>query len=227
MSKHPLDFLTATLADVTETEDAIDKIVSAAAEAVRTDFGGIIVIRGDKFETVSPTHASVTQADRLQIELGEGPCIDSALESGAYSSSYLPRDPRWPKWGPRVSEELGFYSILSCEIHGRGTRIGALNLYGDASTDFVDDDFEMTKTFAHQASVIMGFTLHEEELLRAVDDQLLLGQAQGILMQRFQIGSRTASALLNRYALNSGSDLQEVARHVVQTRDLPDDESFG
>jgi GAF domain-containing protein len=230
--KHPLDFLASTLADVTETEEAITKIVSVATEAVRTDFGGITLIRdpGERFETISPTHPAVIEADRLQYVLGEGPCVDSALESRAFFATYLPKDPRWPTWGPRVSEELGFFSILSCEIHGRGKRIGALNLYGDPGTEFLEDDFELTKTFAHQASLVMGFVVHEAELLQAMDANILLGQAQGILMQRFNIGSRTASALLHRYASSSETNLQELAEKVVQTRHLPDhpaDEATG
>lgn len=227
--KHPLDFLASTLADVEEAEDAITEIVSAAAEAVRTDFGGITVIRGpgEKFETISPTHPAVAEADRLQYELGEGPCLDSAVESNAYFSTYLPKDSRWPRWGARVSEDLGFYSVLSCEIHGRGKRIGALNLYGDAGTEFLDEDFELTKTFAHQASLVMGFVVHEAELLEAMDDTILLGQAQGILMRRLDVGVRTASAVLHRYASITGADLQDVAEQVVQLRDLPGDAAAG
>ncbi len=223
--KHPLDFLASALADVEVAEEAITEIVSAATDAVRTDFGGITLIRdhGDKFETISPTHPAVVEADRLQYDLDEGPCVDSAVEASAFFSTYLPKDSRWPKWGARVSEELGFYSVLSCEIHGRGKRIGALNLYGDAGTEFIDEDFELTKAFAHQASLVMGFVVHESELLQAMDDTMLLGQAQGILMRRLDIGVRTASAVLHRYASITEADVQDVAEQIVKIRDLPDD----
>lgn len=222
--KHPLDALASTLADITETDDAIDKIVSVAVETVGTAFGGITLIHenGQRFETVGQTHQSVADADRLQYELREGPCVDAALASKSFASANLADDPRWPQWGPAVSA-LGFHSVLSSEIHGRGTRIGALNLYGAPDTDFSEDDFDLAQGFAHQASVVLSFVLHEHELLQAIDTSSVVGQAEGILMQRFKIGPRTASILLRRYALNTGAELRDLAEYVVQTRDLPDE----
>jgi GAF domain-containing protein len=223
--KHPLDALASTLADIGETDDAINKIVAIAVETVGTNFGGITLIHehGARFETVGQTHPSVADADRLQYELREGPCVDAALESTSFASTNLATDPRWPTWGPAVSA-LGFHSILSSEIHGRGKRIGALNLYGAPDTDFTEDDFELAQGFAHQASVVLSFALHEDELLQAIDTHVVIGQAEGILMQRFKIGPRTASVLLRRYALNTGATLRGLAEYVVQTRDLPDDD---
>jgi GAF domain-containing protein len=223
--QHPLDALASTLADISETDDAINKIVAAAVEAVGTNFGGITLIheQGARFETVGQTDPAVADADRLQYELREGPCVDAALESRSFASTNLVTDPRWPTWGPAV-DALGFHSILASEIHGRGKRIGALNLYGAADTDFTQEDFDLVQGFANQASVVLSFALHENELLQAIDTHSVIGQAEGILMQRFKIGPRTASVLLRRYALNSDTSIRDLAEYVVQVRDLPDDD---
>ena len=221
---HPLEFLVSALADVTEAEEAVDKLVAVAVETVGTSFGGITLIHdhGKRFETVGSTAPSVTDADRLQYELREGPCVDASLTSRSFSSSNLADDPRWPTWGPQVSA-LGFHSILSSEIHGRGRRIGALNLYGATETAFDDKDFEMAQMFAHQAALVLGYVLHESELMHALETRTVIGQAQGILMQRFQISSATAFALLRRHSMTTNTRVRDLADYIIETRDLPAD----
>jgi GAF domain-containing protein len=220
--------LASALSNVTESEEAIDKIVAIAVESVGTTFGGITLMHdhGRRFETVGATDPSVILADQLQYELREGPCVDASLESKSFSSSDLAADPRWPAWGPRVSE-LGFRSVLSSEIHGRGHRIGALNLYGATETTFDPQASEMGQMFAHQASLILGFVLHEADLLQAMETRSIVGQAQGILMQRFQIGSATAFALLRRYSMDTNMRVRDLAEYVIETRDLPADDPLG
>ncbi len=223
--RHPLDFLVSAVADVTESEEAVDKIVAVAVETVGTAFGGITLIHdhGRRFETVGSTDPAVDLADRLQYSLREGPCVEASLRSTSFSSSDLATDPRWPVWGPQVSE-LGFRSVLSSEIHGRGHRIGALNLYGDTETTFDDDDIKTAAMFAHQASLVLGFVLHEADLLQAMESRSIVGQAQGILMQRFKIGSATAFALLRRYSMDTNTRVRDLAEYVIETRDLPADD---
>ena len=222
---HPLDFLVSALADVTESEEAVDKVVAVAVETVGTEFGGITLIhdQGRRFETVGSTDPSVNAADQLQYELREGPCVEASLGSTSFASSDLASDPRWPTWGPQVSE-LGFRSVLSTEIHGRGRQIGALNLYGATETTFDDQDIETAALFAHQASLILGFVLHEADLLQAMETRSIVGQAQGILMQRFKIGSATAFALLRRYSMDTNTRVRDLAEYVIETRDLPGDD---
>jgi len=222
---HPLEFLVSALADVSEAEEAVDKLVAVAVETVGTSFGGITLIHdeGKRFETVGATDQSVVDADHLQYELREGPCVDAALTSKSLTSLNLGDDPRWPTWGPQVSA-LGFHSVLSSEIHGRGRRMGALNLYGATETAFDDKDFEIAQMFAKQASLVLGYVLHETELMHALETRTVIGQAQGILMQRFKISSATAFALLRRHSMDNNTRVRDLADYIIETRDLPSDE---
>jgi GAF domain-containing protein len=222
---HPLEFLVSALVDVTEAEEAIDKLVAIAVETVGTSFGGITLIQdeGKRFETVGATDQSVVDADHLQYELREGPCVDAALTSQSFTSLNLAGDPRWPTWGPQVSA-LGFHSVLSSEIHGRGRRMGALNLYGATETAFDDKDFEIAQIFAKQAALVLGYVLHETELMEALETRSVIGQAQGILMQRFKISSATAFALLRRHSMDNNTRVRDLADYIIETRDLPSEE---
>ena len=85
---------------VAETVDAsIARITAFAAETLGTSHAGATLMRrgGRSFETAGPTDALVARADHMQNELGEGPCIDAAVESRTVVSVDLGRDQRWPR----------------------------------------------------------------------------------------------------------------------------------
>src|SRR5690348_15106209 len=103
--------LAESLADVEGVTETIDQIVAFAVEAIDTTYGGITLVKsgGRAYSTVGATHQSVIEADRIQYELRQGPCVDAAADSKIVVSSYLATDERWPEWGPKASA-LGFNS---------------------------------------------------------------------------------------------------------------------
>jgi AmiR/NasT family two-component response regulator len=60
-------------------------------------------------------------------------------------------------------------------------------------------------------------------LAKALDSRHLIGLAQGILMERFNLDTPRALAILRRYSQDHNVKLREVADQVVTTRGLPDD----
>ena len=131
-SDHTWRALAESLAEIEGVTETIDQIVSFAVQEIDTAYGGITLVKsaGRAYTTVGATHQSVIEADRIQYELRQGPvrrCRSRALK--IVVSSYLATDERWPDWGPKAGA-LGFNSVLSAELHARGRRIGALNLYG-------------------------------------------------------------------------------------------------
>lgn len=215
--------LVSALAECTTMSDAVDHVVGFAVRSTGTTYGGITLIQagGRRFETVGATHPRVVQADRLQYELKEGPCVDAALEVRSLHSESLADDPRWPRWGPAAAE-LGFHSIISAEVHGRGHRIGALNLYGSARTAFTPDDVDMARMFAGHGAIALANARSEESLLQALDTRTLIGQAQGILMERFDLDADHAFSVLRRYSQESNRRIGEIVKEIVATRQLPE-----
>jgi AmiR/NasT family two-component response regulator len=58
--------------------------------------------------------------------------------------------------------------------------------------------------------------------MRARDSRGVVGQAQGILMERYQISAEQAFALLRRYSSHLNQRLRLVAERVVVDRSLPE-----
>src|SRR4051794_5956476 len=76
----------ATMARDLLAQDSVDatleRITACAVEIVEgCDAAGIMVLHGDRVESLAPTDGLVVRSDRLQERLGEGPCFDTALRS--------------------------------------------------------------------------------------------------------------------------------------------------
>ncbi|OUE23452.1 ANTAR domain-containing protein [Clavibacter michiganensis] len=60
-----------------------------------------------------------------------------------------------------------------------------------------------------------------DDLERGMESRTLIGQAQGILMERFSLDAERAFQVLRRHSQDGNVKLVEVARRVVQTGALP------
>jgi len=220
--------LAESLADIEGVTETVDQIVAFAVEAIDTAYGGITLVKsgGRAYSTVGATHQSVIEADRIQYELRQGPCVDAAADSKIVVSSYLATDERWPEWGPKASA-LGFNSVLSAELLARGRRIGALNLYGTSEATFSPEDIALAALFARQGALALGYARSEEGLREALETRTVIGQAQGVLMERFEIDADRAFATLRRYSQHHNIKLKALCHQLVETRVLPPADAGG
>ncbi len=123
-------------------EAALQQIVALALESVDCEYASVTLVHNDgTLETVASSHPVVDQADALQYELSEGPCLTAAETNGLYVIPETATDPRWPNWGPRAAK-LGLHSILSVHLFTDRQVLGALNLYARPSYQYTSDDIE-------------------------------------------------------------------------------------
>lgn len=214
--------LVGSLADASNVSATVEQIVKFAQESVGADHAGVTLIkpRGRGFETIGHTDQVVRDLDELQHELREGPCVDAAAEGQSLWSLDLGNDPRWPNWGPAAAE-AGLHSIMSIELRGRGERIGAINLYGDNFRQFTPDDAATAQMFAYHAASALATARQEENFRQALITRTDIGQAQGILMERFDIDAHQAFNVLRRQSQQNNIKLVDIARSLIAKRDLP------
>jgi GAF domain-containing protein len=214
--------LAVELSQADTVDQTAAQIVAFAMTTIGTQFAGITMIRGrGAFETVGPSAPSIVEADHLQYALREGPCIDAATTSQTVLSRNLATDERWPNWGPAAAR-LGFRSVLSAELHAGGQRIGAINLYGSTERQFSDEDVDVAQLFAKHAAAALAAVSLREGLQNALDSRTIIGQAQGVLMERFGVDADRAFSILRRYSQDGNRKLTEVSRSLVETLELPD-----
>ncbi|MCW2840808.1 MAG: hypothetical protein JWR55_2291 [Aeromicrobium sp.] len=210
------------LHDAPTADTTIERIAEYAKLATSCDEAGIMLVHGrQQIETAAATSQRVGESHNLQIVHDEGPCLDAIDGEPVYRSGDVRGDPRWPKWGPAVAE-MGIRSVLSLRLETRARRYGSLNLYSDRLDGFEDDDVAVGTIFVRHAAVAIANAHNEEGLQVAIDARKLIGQAQGILMERFDIDADRAFEFLRRQSQAHNVKLRYVAEWVVDHRSSPD-----
>jgi GAF domain-containing protein len=184
--------------------------------------GVTMVRRGAGLETPVSTGDMVVRGDALQYELGEGPCMDAVWTQEVVISHDLAEEERWPSWAPRVVAELGARSMMCIQLFTDTHTVGAMNMYARKphAFDGVDDRAEAQALAAHIA-VALAAAQEIEHLNTALVSRTLIGQAEGILMERFGIDGDRAFEVLRRVSSRTNTKLHQVASELVDTRKVP------
>ncbi len=208
--------------------DTPGHLVSLAVSTIEgCDFAGIFVSDRGRVGTPYATDPIVIELDTLQRAGGEGPCLDALRDAAVFYAADLGDDVRWPTFGPEAVA-LGVRSLLALPLSVSGAP-GALNLYARYPEAFGVIDRGRGMLLATMAG--MAFTsaqIHEDEERRAANLQAalgtreMIGQAQGILMERERITPDQAFDILRRASQHLNVKLRDVAQSLVDTGERPD-----
>jgi GAF domain-containing protein len=214
--------LALELHEESSVEETVEAVLQFALQAVKCTHAGVALShRGGRVETVAVTDPVVEQSDQLQLECDEGPTLDVLAERDTILVPDTIGELRYPDWAPKVAA-LGLRSVLSVRLATTGSTLGVLQLFNTEPYAFETDDDAVAHILARHASVALANARQEASLWQAIDARKLVGQAQGILMERFGIDSDQAFAVLRRYSQDNNIKLRDVAQRLIDTRKLPD-----
>jgi GAF domain-containing protein len=202
-------------------EETVEKVLEFTLKAIGCDYAGVIFVRGKQdIETAAATDPIVAKLDAMQMEVGEGPDVSVLEDRLSVIVGDTKTESRWPRWAARVYD-CGIRSLLSVRMYTGEETIGTLNAYSKAPDAFDVDDQAVAHVLARHAAVGLGNARKIENLWMAVDARKRIGQAQGILMERFDLTADQAFAVLLRYSQDNNVKLRTVADRLVETRELP------
>ncbi|GAB46949.1 GAF and ANTAR domain-containing protein [Mobilicoccus pelagius] len=203
-----------------DTDMTLAEALRAAIAAVDADLGGIMLVRNGRAESAAVSDEIVVRADELQLEAGDGPCLEAIAERERFIIEDTAEDDRWPNWCAGV-KELGIRSVLSVRLQTAAGTLGALNLYARGTSHFSENDAVVGTILAAHASVALAADKERVELRSAIDSRHMIGMAQGMLMERFKLDREQAFSVLRRYSQDRNVKLREVAAQLVESRALP------
>lgn len=212
MALHGADGVGATL----------DQIAELACATVDSDMCGVMLVhRGNRVETAAVTDDRVAAADRLQIECGEGPCLEAMEDKSLFIIDDTTTETRWQTWCRSVVD-LEVRSVLSVRLFTLQQTIGSLNIYSSRPHHFTQEDAQIGGIFAGHASVAIAAAQTESGLREAMESRHLIGIAQGMLIERFGLEKEQSFAVLRRYSQDRNMKLRSVAQYVVEHGSLPE-----
>ncbi|WP_080734080.1 GAF and ANTAR domain-containing protein [Rhodococcoides fascians] len=216
--------LTRAIADATRSFFAPASLVDTlrgVTESARSlipavDCADILVVRGPKkYQSHAATSELPVRLDAIQEKLGEGPCVDAARTEVFVRCNDFRSDPRWPAFGP-AAVEAGVHSSMSFRLYADGDTIGALNLFALTADAFGDDDQQRGGVLATHAVVALYAANKTEQFTSALASRDTIGQAKGMLMERFGIDAVQAFDLLARLSQNDNIPVATLAADLVR-----------
>ncbi|MEU8226280.1 GAF and ANTAR domain-containing protein [Kribbella sp. NPDC048915] len=202
-------------------DETVDAVVSFALQALDCSHAGVaLVVSGGRLEIPAVTDPFVAEIYRFQLDGGDGPLVDAMRKHATVLVRDTATDDRWPDWAARLLD-LGVRSVLDLPLTTASGTVGALGLYNTEPDAFGPDEEAVGQILARHASVAVASARRETSLAQAVDARKLVGQAMGILMERYHLEEDQAFAVLRRYSQDTNAKLRDVAEHLIETRKLP------
>lgn len=200
-----------------DTAGLLQRIAEAAITEIEgTEYAGISLIAGNRVRTEAATDELVRQIDKQQYQLGEGPCLNSLREEVTVRSDDLDHEDRWPRF-VAAAKKHGVQSVLCVQLFVDGDNLGALNMFATRAHAFDHHDETVAMLLASHAAIAMKGSAVEHNLRVALESRDTIGQAKGILMERFKISPGAAFDLLVAASQRTHHKLRDVAETLTAT----------
>lgn len=210
--------LAVQLHEATDLQRTVECFLTFAVDFLACDHATIALKHGTEIRPAAATDEASRTALAAQLSIAQGPCV-TAISTGL--SVLVPdtaNDTRWPEWTRQVAQPGR--SIFSIPLIVSSRTLGALTLIGEHPHIFDADDIRATRIVTYGAVGIASAQQHDSLLLAAQTGKRI-GQAIGMLRERFSVDEARAFEILRRYSQDSNTKLRDVAEHILATGQLP------
>ncbi|MGZ8177469.1 GAF and ANTAR domain-containing protein [Williamsia sp. SKLECPSW1] len=200
-----------------DTDTILRAICVAAVDSIPNAEYASITLVENKSTITSPVLVGdlAAESDRLQAELKQGPCVTSALQADTVVIDDMRVDDRWPQFSAAAAD-LGIRSMLCFCLYVEGDSFGALNLHSRQTDAFDAESQSIGSLFAAHAAIAFSSVREKEQIRSALTNRDIIGQAKGMLMERYSLSADDAFQLLARLSQDSNTKLADVALQLVE-----------
>jgi GAF domain-containing protein len=191
---------------------------TAVFEIEGAEYACISLVERGIIRSQAATDDLVRRVDDRESELNEGPCITSLREEVTVRSDDFEKEERWPRFVAAAMAE-GIRSMLAVQLFVEDDTLGALNIYATQPNAFTEHDESIAMLLAVHAAIAMTASSTRSNLRIALDSRDMIGQAKGILMERYKISSVEAFHLLVVASQRTNRKLRVVAEVLAATGD--------
>ncbi|MFD8004384.1 GAF and ANTAR domain-containing protein [Streptomyces mirabilis] len=204
-------------------QGTLDRVVEHASVLINgCDDAGILTVRRGEVRPLAATSDVVRRADRIQQDLREGPCFDAVTDrQQIYTIEDLSRPhERWSHFAPEL-RRLGMGSVMGFLLFTEDDELGALNLYSRRPRTFDEAAQRAGWILASHAAVAFSAARTHQQLGVALETRHEIGEAMGILMERYALTEDSAFKLLKKASQDHNIKLREIARRICETGEKP------
>lgn len=203
----------------------VEQIVAGALAVLPGAVAAAVETPGPDGRLCAPVMVGDDVARRLreiQNRSGEGPALNALHDHKQVAAMDLASDQRWPAFAVEA-RDAGVAAIVCTPMEVNGRRVGVLTLLG-AQPSFGDpeEDIEsLARIFAAHAAVALTGARQVNDMTIALSSREVIGQAKGILMERFKVAPEVAFTVLVRASSITNTKLRTVCERLCETGFLP------
>ena len=216
--------LATNFAGHNELEAILEAVSTQAVRLIpEVDFADILLIDAEGHRSLAPTSPITVKLDTIQVELGQGPCLEAITSEPLVHSPDFSQESRWPEFGSAAMEN-GIQSMMSFHLYthpdrtrGAITGRGALNLFSRNVGPFSLADQAVGAMLATHAATALIAANRQLQFESALHTRDVLGQAKGILMERFKVDAVRAFDLMVKLSQDTNTPVRIIAQRIVDT----------
>jgi transcriptional regulator with GAF, ATPase, and Fis domain len=204
-----------------DVDSVLGELTESAVIAMPgAQYAGItIASRNGMVRTASATGRYAVLLDEIQQRHDEGPCMSAAWEHHVIRINNMADENRWPAYCREAVNETPIRSVMSFQLFADNHEMGALNFYAEQPNAFDDEAVELGLILATHTAVAWNVVRRDEQFRSALASRDIIGQAKGMIMERFKVDAVQAFELLKRLSQSSNTQLAAVARQLVESED--------
>ena len=201
----------------TDSDTVIAELAEhAAVEIPGAQYAGVTVTRNAKhIDTPAATHKWPILLDEIQQRHREGPCLTAAWEEKTIHVADLETDDRFPLYRRDALEQTPIRSVMAFQMFIAGETMGALNVYAEQPHVFGQESRDIGLVFAAHSSVAWNAARRDEQFKRALASRDTIGQANGMIMERYGVDAVQAFEVLRKLSQDSNLPLIQIASELV------------
>jgi GAF domain-containing protein len=207
-----------------ETVDtALELATRLAATATAGTLGAAVTVvdeRGTRSRAAS--NSAAEEADALQYELDEGPCLTAWRRRELVRIDDTTTDGRWPGWN-EAAGALGVRSVLSAPLLVGEDSIGAMKVYSERPMNYGPHEEQVMRLLAGQAAILLANSQSlaearrlSRQLTEALASRDVVAQATGVLLGQGLPSREEAFAALAAAAVRADRPVEDVARALLR-----------
>jgi GAF domain-containing protein len=198
--------LDATLRSITQAAVEVLPQVQYASLSVRHHDGTL--------QSYALTDDLLAELDEQQYQLREGPCYEATHSDAYVVADDLSADERFQRYGA-VAVQAGIRSQAAVRLFQNAKSAGSLNLYS-RQVGALAEGQTLSRLFSHQAAVALAYSIEVKTLREAVESRTRIGQAVGIVMERYKVPEQQAFAFLTRMSQTRNVKLRLIADQLIK-----------
>lgn len=202
--------------------DAIyQAVVTAAVSMVDgCDHAALMLVDAKgRYYTAAATDEIAIAVDDLELATGDGPCVDAIVSEAVQHEPDLSTSSQWPAFTAKILEQTPVRSLLGFRLLLDGTKVGALDLFGDTPgglTERSADQGAVLASFASVAVMTVRAQHQSHNLERALGTSREIGKAVGLLMAAHRVSDEQAFEILRKTSQDLNIRLAVLAQEIVE-----------